>query len=74
MLTTVPYAAAAGINNIEWDAVELPSQFMENWMYDAGTVNKVSGHYQTGEPLPEALFDQLVKGYCKLHVINHKGN
>ncbi|XP_038047293.1 probable cytosolic oligopeptidase A [Patiria miniata] len=61
MLTTVPYAGAAGINNVEWDAVELPSQFMENWMYDAGTMKTVSGHYQTGDMLPGALFDQLVK-------------
>ena len=62
MLTTVPYAGAAGINNVEWDAVELPSQFMENWMYDARTMRTVSRHYQTGEPLPDVLFDQLVKG------------
>ncbi|XP_022092541.1 probable cytosolic oligopeptidase A isoform X2 [Acanthaster planci] len=61
MLTTVPYAGAAGINNVEWDAVELPSQFMENWMYDARTMRAVSRHYQTGEPLPDSLFDQLVK-------------
>ena len=64
MLTTVPYAGAAGINNVEWDAVELPSQFMENWMYDAGTVKTVSGHYETGQPLPGTLFNQLVKGNC----------
>ncbi|XP_071797854.1 uncharacterized protein [Asterias amurensis] len=61
MLTTVPYAGAAGINNVEWDAVELPSQFMENWMYDVGTVKTVSGHYETGQPLPGTLFNQLVK-------------
>ena len=66
MLTTVPYSGAAGINNIEWDAVELPSQFMENWLYDINTVNKVSGHYQTGETLPNQLFEQLVKGKCNL--------
>ncbi|XP_077997557.1 uncharacterized protein LOC144450736 isoform X2 [Glandiceps talaboti] len=61
MLTTVNYADAAGINNIEWDAVELPSQFMENWVYDEVTMATISGHYQTGEPLPKHLFEQLVK-------------
>lgn len=39
MLTTVPYSDAAGIRNVEWDAVELPSQFMENWLYDKTTMN-----------------------------------
>ena len=62
MLTTVPYTSAAGINNIEWDAVELPSQFMENWLYDSNTIKTVSGHYETGETLPESLFNKLVKG------------
>ncbi|XP_070570335.1 uncharacterized protein [Ptychodera flava] len=61
MLTQVPYADAAGINNIEWDAVELPSQFMENWVYDEVTMATISGHYQTGETLPKHLFEQLVK-------------
>ena len=62
MLTTVPYTAAAGMNNIEWDAVELPSQFMENWFYDRRTMKMISGHYQTGEALPENVFDKLVEG------------
>ena len=62
MLTNVPYAAAAGINNVEWDAVELPSQFMENWLYDPQTIGVVSGHYQTGERLPDGLFQQVLKG------------
>ncbi|XP_071488360.1 uncharacterized protein [Diadema antillarum] len=61
MLTRVPYASAAGINNVEWDAVELPSQFMENWLYDPQTIGVVSGHYQTGERLPENLFQQVLK-------------
>ncbi|XP_072033183.1 uncharacterized protein [Amphiura filiformis] len=60
MLTTMPYSGAAGINNIEWDAVELPSQFMENWLYDSSTIKTVTGHYQTGETIPNQLFQQLV--------------
>ena len=59
MLTTVDEADAAGINGVEWDAVELPSQFMENWCYHRPTIRGLSGHYQTGEPLPEELFDKL---------------
>ena len=61
MLTEVEHAPAAGINGVEWDAVELPSQFMENWCYDEGTVYGagMATHYETGEPLPRDLFDQL---------------
>nr|XP_054762474.1 uncharacterized protein LOC129269050 isoform X1 [Lytechinus pictus] len=61
MLTQVPYSSAAGINNVEWDAVELPSQFMENWLYDPQTINVVSSHYQTGDRLPDTLFQQVLK-------------
>ncbi|MEO0456944.1 MAG: M3 family metallopeptidase [Cyanobacteria bacterium P01_A01_bin.114] len=60
MLTQVDYAGAAGINNIEWDAVELPSQFMENWCYDRATLFKLARHYETGEPLPEADYQKLL--------------
>jgi oligopeptidase A len=59
MLTTVDYADAAGINGVEWDAVELPSQFMENWCYHRPTLMGLSAHYETGEPLPEALFEKI---------------
>ena len=59
MLTTVDEADAAGINGVEWDAVELPSQFMENWCYHRPTIRGISGHYQTAEPLPDELFDKL---------------
>lgn len=59
MLTKVDYADAAGINCIEWDAVELPSQFMENWCYHRPTLLSLTGHYQTGAPLPAALFDKI---------------
>ncbi len=60
MLTTVTHVEAAGINNVEWDAVELPSQFMENWCYHRPTVMGMARHWQTGVPLPDALFDKLV--------------
>ena len=60
MLTRVDFPDAAGINGVEWDAVELPSQFMENWCYHRPTVAKITGHYKTGQPLPDALFDKLV--------------
>ena len=59
MLTKVDHADAAGINGVEWDAVELPSQFMENWCYHRPTLFSLTGHYQTGEPLPEALFEKV---------------
>ena len=59
MLTQVDYASAAGINNVEWDAVELPSQFMENWCYDRATLMGMARHYETGEPLPEADYQKL---------------
>ena len=59
MLTTVDEADAAGINGVEWDAVELPSQFLENWCYHRPAIRGLSGHYQTSEPLPDELFDKL---------------
>lgn len=60
MLTQVDYGMAAGIRNVEWDAVELPSQFMENWCYHRETLMGMSGHVDTGEPLPETLFQKLL--------------
>ncbi|MGD1858572.1 MAG: M3 family metallopeptidase [Leptolyngbyaceae cyanobacterium] len=60
MLTTVDYAGAAGINNVEWDAVELPSQFMENWCYHRETLFKLARHYETGELLPENLYQKIL--------------
>ena len=60
MLTTIDYPGAAGINNVEWDAVELPSQFMENWCYDRPTLFGMAKHYQTGETLPEDYYQKLL--------------
>uniref|UniRef100_A0A7S1HUK8 oligopeptidase A n=2 Tax=Eutreptiella gymnastica TaxID=73025 RepID=A0A7S1HUK8_9EUGL len=60
MLTRVQDAEAAGISGVEWDAVELPSQFMENWCYDRATLFGFAKHYSTGEPLPEEMFQKLV--------------
>ncbi|MFN6474602.1 MAG: M3 family metallopeptidase [Nostoc sp. SerVER01] len=60
MLTKIDYAGAAGINNVEWDAVELPSQFMENWCYERLTLFGMAKHYETGEALPEHYYQKLL--------------
>jgi len=59
MLTTATIGDVAGINGVEWDAVELPSQFMENWCYDKKTLYGFAKHYETGEPLPEDMFEKV---------------
>ncbi len=61
MLTTVNLPQAAGINNVEWDAVELPSQFMENWCFHKNTLLNIAKHYKTGEKLSDENFEKLVK-------------
>lgn len=60
MLTKVDAAAVAGINGVAWDAVELPSQFMENWCWQPEALALISGHYETGEPLPQVLLDKML--------------
>ena len=60
MLTNVSDGAVAGINGIEWDAVELPSQFMENWCYHPPTLKGIAQHYQTGEIIPEHYIEKLI--------------
>ncbi|MFI3189879.1 oligopeptidase A [Crenothrix sp. D3] len=60
LLTQVDYLGVSGINGVEWDAVELPSQFMENWCWDKQALALISGHYQTGESLPDTLFDKMI--------------
>jgi oligopeptidase A len=59
MLTQVDYLEVSGISGVEWDAVELPSQFMENWCWQREILDKMSGHYKTGEPVPEALLEKM---------------
>ncbi|MDB5969397.1 MAG: oligopeptidase [Hydrocarboniphaga sp.] len=60
LLTQVDEASLAGIHGVEWDAVELPSQFMENWCYHEATLRGFAHHWQTGEPLPDALLQKLL--------------
>jgi oligopeptidase A len=59
MLTTATVGDVAGINGVEWDAVELPSQFMENFCYDRKTLYGFAKHWKTGEPMPEEMFEKL---------------
>ena len=60
LLTRVEHAGASGINGVAWDAVELPSQFMENWCWEPEGLALISGHYETGEALPQALLDKML--------------
>lgn len=60
MLTHIDVAGVAGIQGVPWDAVELPSQFMENWCWQEEALAIISGHFQTGEPLPSALLSKLL--------------
>jgi oligopeptidase A len=60
MLTQVDTLGVSGINGVEWDAVELPSQFMENFCWDYEVVSKLSKHVQTGEKLPKDLFAKMI--------------
>lgn len=58
MLTRVEYSSVAGISGVEWDAVELPSQFLENWCWERESIDLVSGHYESGDKLPQDLLDK----------------
>jgi oligopeptidase A len=60
ILTEVKYPSVAGIDGVPWDGVELPSQYMEFFAYEKDTINKISGHYKTGEKLPNELFNKLI--------------
>lgn len=60
MLTKVDHLGVSGINGVEWDAVELPSQFMENWCWEKEALDLISGHYQSGEKLPDELFQKML--------------
>ena len=60
LLTQVTVGDVAGVNGVEWDAVELPSQFMENWAWDAEGIALISSHVETGAPLPKEKLDALL--------------
>lgn len=60
MLTKVDTLGVSGINGVEWDAVELPSQFMENWCWEKEALALISGHYKTGNTLPDLLFEKML--------------
>jgi oligopeptidase A len=59
MLTEVDVAGVSGISGVEWDAVELPSQFMENFAWQREGLDLIARHWQSGEPLPAALFERM---------------
>ena len=60
MLTKVDYAGISGISGVEWDAVELPSQFMENWCWEKDVLDTFAFHYKTNKKLPDSLFKKLL--------------
>ncbi|MEE3232532.1 MAG: M3 family metallopeptidase [Candidatus Latescibacterota bacterium] len=61
MLTTIDHADISGLNGVEWDAVEIASQFMENWCYNKPTLISMTSHIETGQQLPDELFEKIVK-------------
>jgi oligopeptidase A len=60
LMTKIDYAPISGINGVAWDAVEFPSQIMEYWCWDKETIALISGHHETGEPLPDALYNKML--------------
>lgn len=60
MLSQIDVAGVSGINGVAWDAVELPSQFLENFCWQKAVLHKLSGHYQTGEPLSDEWLDKML--------------
>ena len=60
MLTEQDVSGISGINGVAWDAVELPSQFLENWCWTEEGIALISGHYQTGEPLPKEKLEKML--------------
>lgn len=60
MLTKIDCLSVAGISGVAWDAVELPSQFLENWCWEKSVIPDISAHYKTGEPLPTDMLEKLL--------------
>ncbi len=60
LLTKIDYPGVAGINGVPWDAVELPSQFLENWCWERESLNLFAAHWETGTPLPDQLFERMI--------------
>lgn len=60
MMTRVDHLGVSGIHGVEWDAVELPSQFMENFCWNPEALGLISGHFETGAPLPESLLSKML--------------
>jgi len=60
MMTQINASGVSGINGVPWDAVELPSQFLENWCWQPEALAFISGHFETSEPLPQALLDKML--------------
>lgn len=72
LLTQVNYSDVSGINGVAWDAVELPSQFFENWCWDRESIALISSHYQTGESLPDDILQQMLAAknfHSALHIV-----
>ena len=60
MLTKIDYPGVSGINGVAWDAVELPSQFLENWCWEREALDVISAHYETSEPIPGELYQRML--------------
>lgn len=59
LLTRVDYLSASGINGVPWDAVELPSQFLENWCWERASLDVISGHFESGDAIPADLYEKM---------------
>jgi oligopeptidase A len=72
MLTRVDVPAVSGIAGVPWDAVELPSQFLENWCWNPAALRRISSHYKTGEPLPDSMIEKLQRArnfHSAMHMV-----